>query len=389
MIAMGTGNLSRNTYSDRAAHGDGVPAAATRVSDAAWLDAILEFERALATAAADVSVIDADARAAAISVIDAVELDLDAVSAASAAGANPAIPIVAQLKKQAEDQGVSTAGIHLGATSQDAIDTAMVLCLRRAASHTLSRTTEIERILRMMAVTHRATPIMGRTLGQQALPTTFGLVAATWLQIGSAARAAFEDAVDALPLQYAGATGTLAATHPHGLRIHDRLAELLELETWPLAWHSDRQPLVAVASAAARLAGAARKVAGDVIFYSATEVGEVREGAPGGSSSMPHKANPAAAIACDGYARRTPALAATMFDSLDCRLQRGTGSWHAEWQTMRELIAATDSAIARIHVSLAGLIVDADAMAAKLPDNPDVGHAAALVDDILERTADL
>lgn len=104
---------------------------------------------------------------------------------------------------------------------------------------------------------------------------------------------------------------------------------------------------------------------------------------------MPHKANPAAAIACDGYARRTPALAATMLDALDCRLQRGTGSWHAEWQTMRELIAATDSAVARIHTSLAGLIVDADAMAAKLPDDPDVGHAAALVDDILERTADL
>ena len=188
MIPMDTSNLSRNTYSDRAAHGEAVPAAATRVSDAAWLDAILEFERALATAAADVSVLDADARDAAVSVIDACELDLDAISAASAAGANPAIPIVAQLKQQAEDQGLTPAGIHLGATSQDAVDTAMVLCLRRAAAHTLSRTTEIERILRMMAVTHRATPIMGRTLGQQALPTTFGLVAATWLQIGSAAR---------------------------------------------------------------------------------------------------------------------------------------------------------------------------------------------------------
>ncbi|HZK32795.1 MAG TPA: lyase family protein, partial [Corynebacterium sp.] len=177
--------LSRNTYSDRAAHGTGIPAAAEKISDAAWLRAILEFERALAEAAADVSLIDGETRAAALSVIDTTELDLGAIAAASAAGANPAIPIVAELKRRAEEQGLSTAGIHVGATSQDAIDTAIVLCLRRAASHILSRTTEIERILRALAVTHRTTPIMGRTLGQQALPTTFGLVAATWLQIGS------------------------------------------------------------------------------------------------------------------------------------------------------------------------------------------------------------
>lgn len=379
-------DISRTTYSDFAAAAR--PTAAEELSDSAWLKALLEFERALARAAADLGIVAAQDADDAESIIYSYDLDLEAVSIAAASGANPAIPIVGDLKAAAGEQGKSAAAIHLGATSQDAVDSAIVLVARRAARHTLEAVGDVEQLLRGLAETHRDTPMMGRTLGQQALPTTAGLVAAGWLQGVVQARRAFVDAVAGLPLQYAGPTGTLhkPAQPADAIALHDRLAELLELPNRPLVWHSDRQPIAALAAAAARLAGAVRKIAGDIIFLSATEVGEVREASPGGSSSMPHKANPAAAVACDGYARRTPALAATLLDALDHRLQRATGSWHAEWQTLRDLLAATDSAVNRIRASLDGLQLNTDAMAARVTSG-DVGLAPTIVDDILERTS--
>ena len=144
-----------------------------------------------------------------------------------------------------------------------------------------------------------------------------------------------------------------------------------------------RLPLVSVGLAAAQVAGAVRKIAGDIVASSATEIAELAEATPGGSSSMPHKANPAAAVACDGYARRTPGLAATLLDTLDCRWQRGTGSWHAEWQTIRDLLAATASAVARLHASLDGIRVHTDTMAQRTADRA-TGHAAEITDLILE-----
>ena len=376
-------DISRTTYSEFAANPK--PRAAAELSDEAWLKALLEFERALASAAADTAAVTSADAEAAHQVIDAYELNVQAISQASAAGANPAIPIARELKDAASEQGLSAEAIHVGATSQDAIDTATVLVVRRALAHTLGATSLIENLLRSLATEYRDTPMMGRTLGQNALPTTFGLIAAGWLQQVASARRAVEEAVEGLPVQYAGATGTLA-TPADAIEVHDRLAELLELPDRPLVWHTDRQPIAAIAAASARLAGAVRKIAGDVIFLSSTEVGELREATPGGSSSMPHKANPAAAIACDGYARRTPGLAATLLDCLDDRMQRGIGSWHAEWQTLRDLIAATDSAVNRIHASLDGLHVNTQAMAEKLTGD-DTGSAGAIVDDILERTS--
>ncbi|WP_460490512.1 lyase family protein, partial [Corynebacterium nasicanis] len=191
------------------------------------------------------------------------------------------------------------------------------------------------------------------------------------------------DTLEALPVQYAGATGNLADTHPFGIEIHDRLAADLGLASRPLVWHTNRLPLVSVGLAAAQVAGAARKIAGDIIASSATEIAELAEATPGGSSSMPHKANPASAVACDGYARRTPGLAATLLDTLDCRWQRGTGSWHAEWQTIREMFATTASAVNRLHASLDGLRVHTETMAQRLTGD-NTGHAAEITDLILE-----
>jgi 3-carboxy-cis,cis-muconate cycloisomerase len=369
-------DLSRTTYSD-VAGGD------TRVhehlSDRAFLAAILEFERALADAAAEAGHISPESAQAARDAIDAHQLDVAATAAASAAGGNPAIPLVAALKEQATD----TAGIHVGATSQDAVDTALVLCVRRAVQELEGQLGGVEKLLADLAATHRDTPVMGRTLGQQALPTTFGVIAAGWLEAVREATRQLVQAAAALPVQYAGATGNLVDTHPHGIDVHDRLARHLGLADRPLVWHTNRLPLVGVGLAAAQVAGAVRKIAGDIVASSATEIAELSEATPGGSSSMPHKANPAAAVACDGYARRTPGLAATLLDTLDCRWQRGTGSWHAEWQTIRDLLAATASAVARLHASLDGIRVHTDTMAQRTADRA-TGHAAEITDLILE-----
>lgn len=369
-------DLSRSLYSD---HAGGDIAAAGHLSDRAFLDAILEFERALADAAEHTGRISPGAATLAREAIDAYTYEVADIAAASAAGANPAIPLAAALKQRVED----TAGIHVGATSQDAIDTALALCARRAVGEIDRMLRDVEKLLVALARTHRDTPVMGRTLGQQALPTSFGLIAAGWLEGVRSAAARLRETAAALPVQYAGATGNLVDTHPDGIAIHDRLAQLLGLADRPLVWHTNRQPFVDVGLAAAVVAGAVRKIAGDIISSSATEIAEVAEGSPGGSSSMPHKANPAAAVACDGYARRTPGLAATMLDTLDCRWQRGTGSWHAEWQTLRDLLAATASAVSRIHASLDGLQIRTETMGEKVA-HTNLGHAPEITDIILE-----
>lgn len=371
---------SRSTYSDIAG---GITAAHHNLSDEQFLNAIVEFESALATAAHSCGVINDDEHAAALEALESYTPDVEEISQLSAAGANPAIPIAKQLKALAGDAGAK--GIHTGATSQDAIDTALVLVLKRGVAELLDGCAHIIRLLAGFSKTHAKTPIIGRTLGQAAQPMTFGLIAANWLEVLDDACTDLERACDALPVQYGGATGTLAATHPHGLEIHDKLARVLQLESHPRVWHTNRVPFARLASSLAIVAGAIRKIAGDIVFMSASEVGELQEATPGGSSSMPHKANPAAAVAADGYARRAPGLANTMLESMDSRLQRGVGSWHAEWATLRELVAVTASAQSRLFASLDGINVHEENMAKNLIDTGTIGHAQDLIDDILDR----
>lgn len=371
---------SRSTYSDIAG---GDTAVHSLIGDEQFLLAIVEFEKALATAAHSSGVISDDEHDAAVAAVDSYELNVEEISQLSAAGANPAIPIAKQLKALAGEDGAK--GIHTGATSQDAIDTALVLVLKRGVAELLDGCTHIMRMLAGLSELHAGTPIVGRTLGQAAQPMTFGLIVANWLETLDDACQEVERASSLLPVQYGGATGTLAATHPHGVKIHDELAQMLELESHPRVWHTNRVPFARLASSLAIVAGAIRKIAGDIVFMSASEVGEVQEATPGGSSSMPHKANPAAAVAADGYARRAPGLANTMLESMDSRLQRGVGSWHAEWATLRELVAVMASAQSRLFASLDGINVHEENMAKNLIDTGTIGHAQDLIDDILDR----
>lgn len=364
-------SLSRTLYSDLAS---GSTAVHAELSDEAFINAIVEFESALIESAEATGEASPEQSAAAREAFVGYTPNLEEIAIDSAGGANPTIPIVKQLKARATDPSA----IHINATSQDGVDTALALCLSRGIALLIDDTRVVEKLLTDLARAHRNDPVMARTLGQQALPTTFGAVAAGWLDGVRSARRAAEDLV--FPVQYAGPVGAL----PGGIDTHDDLAGRLGLAARPIVWHTNRQPLADIAAAMARLAGAVRKIAGDIVAYSATEVGELREPTPGGSSSMPHKANPAASVAAEGYARRTPSLAAVIFDALDCRGQRGVGSWHAEWQPIREIVALTASAVNRITAALDGLEVFTTTMAAACGDEPDTAHAVEVVDALLE-----
>lgn len=377
------GEDSRNTYIDWAS---GDTRVAQVLSDAAFFREICTFETKLAQAAFKVGLVTEYQLTAALAAIDAYELDaaeIRDVAQSSAEGANPAIPIVKKLKLIAGESG--SKAIHIGATSQDAIDTALVLCLTKAGRILEEQLGDVDTVLRRLVEQHLEDPMIGRTLGQQANPMTFGAVAAGWLE---GLRDAVEEmlrALEKLPVQYGGATGTLAAVYPLGIALHDELARALGLVNRPLIWHTNRIPLTRLAAALAQVSGALRKIAGDVVFLAANEVAELSEKTPGGSSSMPHKQNPAAAIAADGYARRAPGLTATMLDALDSRLQRGVGSWHSEWITIRELMAVTAATAARIHTSLDGIRVDTQAMKTHLNETSSRGHATEIAGLVLEK----
>ncbi|MYX61447.1 3-carboxy-cis,cis-muconate cycloisomerase, partial [Streptomyces sp. SID8382] len=265
--------------------------------------------------------------------------------------------------------------VHRGATSQDIVDTAAMLVAARALPLIVADLERTAAELARLAAAHRDTPMPGRTLTQHAVPTTFGLKAAGW-------RALVLDARDRLaalrpPAQLGGAAGTLAAFEAGagagfgagfgaGAELLARFAEETGLAEPELPWHTLRTPIADLGTALAFAVGALGKVAADVLVLSRTEIGEVAEGAGGGSSAMPHKSNPVRATLLAAAARQAPQLAATLLGSLAAEDERPGGAWHAEWQTLRELLRLAGGS-ARDAVELtSGLKVFPDRMAEHL-----------------------
>jgi len=232
-----------------------------------------------------------------------------------------------------------------------------------------------------LAARHRATLMVGRTLLQQALPTTFGVVAAGWLSgLDRAGRRLDEAIRENAAVQLGGAVGTLASLGDDGLRVVALLAEELHLAEPIVPWHTDRTRVVELSSALAEVAGAAAKVALDIVLLAQTETDEVREAAPGrgGSSTLPQKRNPIAAVTARACAARAPGLAATLFASMPQELQRSAGGWQSEWITMSQLLVATGSAVAWLRDSLENLEVDEARMRANL----DAGSGLAMAEHV-------
>jgi 3-carboxy-cis,cis-muconate cycloisomerase len=372
--------------------------AAREVTGHAWSVALLDVEAALARACAATGLIPAAAAAEIVAVCTGVakavgDADVAALAGAAAAAGNPVVPLVAVLRDLV---GPELAGhVHLGATSQDILDTALVLVARRAGRWILADLAAGADAAAAHAATHRSTPQLGRTLLQQAAPTTFGLKASGWALALDDAHDRLAAALAELPVQLGGAVGTLAAYGDAAERMPAELARLLDLPETPLPWHTARAPVAALATALGLAAGAVGKIGLDVCLLAQDEAGEVAEGVAGrgGSSAMAHKHNPVAAVSARAASIRTPGLVATMLAAMAQEHERGAGAWHAEWETLADLLRATGSAAAWIADCLTHLQIHSDRMAANLAafaDGVDAGPpetAARLVDRALTARA--
>ncbi|WP_447946142.1 lyase family protein [Microbacterium lacticum] len=340
------------------------------VSDAAVRDALVAAEVALTRAGARVGMVPDAAAEAIAAVADPAAIDLDALAAAAVAGGNPVIPLVKLLKAQMPDP--ARAWVHRGATSQDILDTALMLLARRAAVEVLASLAAVDVTLTAFAAAHRDEVAAARTLTQHAVPTTIGLRATTWLRGVRRAADRLADARDQLPAQLGGAAGTLASFTELGgvdaaAALPAAFAEELGLAVPEAPWHTTRWPVTELGDALVQAIGALGVIAGDVATGSRTEIGELAEGTGGGSSAMPQKQNPAASVLIRSAALRAPHLGATLHSAAALAVdERPDGAWHAEWPTLRELLRLALGASAHAATLVAGLRVDSGAVARTL-----------------------
>ena len=337
------------------------------VSGRAWLQAMLDAEAALGRAGARTGLIPPDAAETIAGCCDADRFDVEEIGRAGRAAGNPVPALVKDLTAAVTEVSEDAARyVHKGATSQDITDTAAMLVSRRALGLILAGLNDLARSCARFADGHRHTPMAGRTLMQQALPTTFGLKAAGWLVSIIEARHRLLFARDeGLAAQLGGAAGTLASLGTSGIEVLRAFADQLGLAEPVLPWHTARLRVVDLGNALSLAAGTVHKIALDVILMSQTEVGEVSEpsaGGRGGSSTLPHKRNPVGSVLAAACARRVYPLAATLQSAMAQEHERAAGAWHSEWETLGDLLALTGGAVASMRETLEGLEVNTGRM---------------------------
>jgi 3-carboxy-cis,cis-muconate cycloisomerase len=337
------------------------------VDDRARLQRMLDFEAALARAEAALGIIPEAAVEPIAAACHAELFDLVALGEAALPAGNVVIPLVKALTAEVQKQDADAAGyVHWGATSQDVIDTALVLELRLAIDALLADLDRAVAGFTRLAEQHRATACVARTWLQHALPMPFGLKIAGYAAALARSRERMKRLRDeALVLQLGGAAGTLAALGDRGLTLADELSRLLSLPLPDAPWHSHRDRLAEVASGFAILATTCGKIARDVTLMMQTEVGEAFEQAipgRGGSSTMPHKRNPTASVAALSAAMMAPNLAATIIAAGIQEHERATGAWQAEWPTFPALALVTSGALHNIVDIAEGLEIDPERM---------------------------
>lgn len=329
---------------------------------------MLEFEAALARAQARAGLIAEDAANAIASRCKVDLFDIEALYRDAAQAGTPAIPLVKMLTERVEGDGRRF--VHWGATSQDAIDTAMMLQIRDGLRQLTGRLLDVAGACAALAERHRRTPMAGRTLLQHAVPITFGLKAARWLaHVTRLVQRLRELQGHVLVVQLGGAAGTLAALGSNGVRVMELLARELDLGTPDLPWHTERDRMAEVASALGLIAGAMAKIASDVSLLTQTEVGEIAgtsQGAAGRSSTMPHKRNPVETTAARASAQLALGVVPTILAAGVQEHERAAGGWQAEWQAVPDLFRFTAAAVEWVHRALGHLEVDAERMRANL-----------------------
>lgn len=358
---------------------------AAELRDDAWLQAMLDVEAALARACAQAGLIAADSAERIAAACVARDFDAASLGRQAAKHASPVVGLVAALRAAVDEP--DAADVHLGATSQDIVDTALMLVARRALMPLLADLARAAGAAGALADIHRHTPIVGRTLLQQAMPLTFGLHAATWLAGLDSASARLGELRDlGLPVQMGGPVGARSPA------IAAAVAAQLGLAEPVLPWHTVRVPPATLAAALGTLAGVVSKIARDVTLLAQQEVGEATEHAAegrGGSTAMAHKHNPVAAVSALACSKRTPGLVATALACMEQEHERAAGAWQAEWGTYVELLGLTGSAVAWCRELLESLDVDAERMRENLERLAANGADARLTDDQLKACDEL
>lgn len=337
-------------------------------SDHRQLQSMLDFESALARVEGRLRIIPSEA-AAAIARNCRAEL----FSAASLAGeaslqGNLAIPMVKHLTALVRKENPASAGyVHWGTTSQDAIDTGLVLQLRDAIELLDAGLRNLCQAVADLTRIYRYTALPGRTWLQSAVPVTFGLKTAGWLDALLRHRNRLQELRPRLlVLQFGGAAGTLASLRDRGLEVSAGLAQELNLALPAIPWHAHRDRLAEAATFLGLLTGTLGKIARDLALQTQTGIGEISVPDAGGSSTMPQKQNPVACAVVLSAAITVPGLAGTMLSAMVQEHERGLGGWHAEWETLPQIWMISAGALERMIETMKGLLVHADAMRANL-----------------------
>jgi 3-carboxy-cis,cis-muconate cycloisomerase len=339
--------------------------------DQGRVQAMLDFEAALARAEARVGLIPQSAVAPIAAACDAGLYDFAALGEAIATAGNSAIPLVKALGKRiAATDAEAERYVHLGATSQDVMDSGLVLQLRQALVLIERELAQLADSLAVQAQRFAATPLAGRTWLQHATPVTLGMKIAGWLGAVTRSRQRLQELKPRLlVLQFGGASGTLAALGQHALPIAEALAEELQLRLPEQPWHTQRDRIVEFGAVLGLIAGSLGKFGRDISLLMQTEAAEVFEPAApgkGGSSTMPHKRNPVGAAVLIGAATRVPGLVSTLFSAMPQEHERSLGLWHAEWETLPEICCLVSGSLQQARLLADGLEVDAERMGRNL-----------------------
>jgi 3-carboxy-cis,cis-muconate cycloisomerase len=350
----------------------------------AWLRAMLDTEAALAAAEAEAGLIPGEAADAIAAACEAGGFDPEAIAREGRSTGNPVVPLVAALRSKLDEEAAGF--VHHGATSQDVMDTAAMLVASRTLQLTGAQLAGVAAACAGLADEHRGTLMAGRTLLQQALPTTFGLKAAGWLDSVVSARERLGSL--SLAVELGGAAGTLGSLGSEGERVVALLAKRLELDEPAVPWHAARLRIADLGSSLALAAGSLEKIALDLVLLSQTEVGEVGEssaGGRGGSSTLPHKRNPVGSILTIACARQVRGAAGVLLEAMPQEHERAAGAWQSEWAPLSDALALTGGASYSLREALEGLEVRGERMRENLEATGGALMAESVVTVLGER----
>jgi len=356
------------------------PELAALLDDRAQLRAMLEVEAALARAEGRCGVIPEDAAARIAAVAESLELDPAALAEGTARDGIPVPALVAALRQAvAQQQGGEAAQyVHWGATTQDVMDTGLVLRLQEALGILEDRLDGLAGRLAELAAAERATVMLARTRGQQATPTSFGLKAAGWLAPLQRHLERLEDFEERFGVvSFGGASGNLSALGEDGLAVEAALAEALELAIPAMPWHSQRDGLIEYGNWLGLVAGSLGKLAGDILLLCQNEVGELREGSGGSSSTLPQKQNPVRSEAILSLTRHAAGLCGQLQAAAFHNHERDGVAWQLEWLVLPQLVVATGAALNQALDLVEGLEIDRQRMRANIEATDGLALAEA------------